>query len=350
MRAATSALPFVLFVSIVACNAITGVDDLTRVNSTTPQNEAGTPCNGADLTSDASNCGECGNACGQGDFCAASTCSAGCSGGLLYVSPTGKDDATGCTTDAPLFTLTHALSIAKAQGNALVQEIHACKGTYKEPQISLDFKASLRGGYDCTSWKRTAGFGYPLFDKTNLTEIDSTTPVGTSAVTTLVVGGAAVDASVIVDGFAIRGSSVAATTVALGLGAGSPTIKDDQLLGGGPIEASAPNASIGIQISGGGSPEITSCDVDGGSGQSMSTNASAAGSVGILIGADSGSPSIHDGIIGGGSGQAASGNGSIGIAIAGGTFTSANAIRLNSINGGTGKVSSKGGPSVGISS
>ena len=352
MRAATSALPLVILASFVACNAITGVGDLTRANSVAGDggNEGGAPCGGADLTSDANNCGTCGNACGASNYCASSACVPGCSGGLLYVSPTGNDASEGCTTSAPLQTLTHALALANAQGSTLVQEIHACKGTYQEPQITLDFKSSLRGSYDCATWKRTATFGYPSFDATNASEIDSSATTTSANVTTLAVGGSTLDKTVVVDGWTIRGSSIATTTVALGLGAGSPQIKDNRILGGSPTEGAAPNASIGIQIGAAGSPEITSCNIDGGGGKSTSTNASAAGSVGILIGADSGNPNVHGNAIGGGSGSALSGSGSIGMAIGGGSFATANAIAANTISGGTGKVTTSGAASIGIAS
>jgi hypothetical protein len=347
MRAATSALPYVLGLSVIGCNAITGIGDLTRGDGIANGDDGGAPCGGADLTSDANNCGTCGHACGVGNFCASSACVQGCTGGLLYVSPTGNDTNTGCTSDKPLQTISHGVSLAKAQGSALVQEVHVCKGVYKEPQITVDFKSSLRGGYSCTDWKRTATFGYPTFDGTNASEIDSNATTGTSIIT-LAVGGSAVDATVIIDGFLVRGSSAPATTIALELSAGAPTIKDDQILGGAPTESAAPNASIGIQIGSGGSPEITSCSIDGGGGVTTSTSSSANGSAGIVIAADSGSPNIHGATIGGGSGSAQTGDGSIAITVGGGTFATANAIRENMIAGGTGKIAVSGVASVGV--
>ena len=350
MRAATSALPWVLGFAVVSCNAISGVGDLARANDDTATDggsESGAPCGGADLTSDANNCGTCGHACGTGNYCAASACVQGCTGGLLYVSPTGADTSTGCTTTAPLKTISHALSLAKAQGNALVQEVHVCKGIYKEPQITVDFKSSLRGGYDCTGWKRTATFGYPAFDPTNATEIDSSATTGTSLIT-VAVGGSAVDAGVVVDGFSIHGSASGSTSIALALNGGSPSIQNDQIVGGTFSEATAARASIGIQISGGASPEITGSTIDGGGGSTTSSATSSIGSVGISIASDSGSPNIHGATIGGGSGSALVGDGSIGIAVSGGSFATANAIRQNMISGGTGKIGTSGVASVGI--
>jgi hypothetical protein len=351
MRAATSALPWVLGFSIASCNAISGLGDLTR-NDDVASLDGGAdgstlPCGGADLTSDANNCGTCGHACGTGNFCSASACVQGCTGGILYVSPAGVDTSDGCATTAPLKTIAHAVSVAKAQGFTLVQEVHVCKGVYAEPQITVDFKSSLRGGYDCTTWKRTANFGYPTFDPTNLTEIDSNATTGTN-ITTLAVGGSALDATSIVDGFSIKGSSNGSSSIALALNGGAPSIQNDQIVGGTFSEATSAEASIGIQISGGASPEITSSSIDGGGGTTTSTSTSAIGSVGISIGADSGSPNIHGTTIGGGTGGAPIGNGSIGIAVNGGAFPTASAIRANTINGGTGKIGTSGVASVGV--
>jgi hypothetical protein len=358
MRAATSALSFVVALSFVAvlagvgaCNAISGIGDLTRATDVTTGNpEAGLPCGGADLTSDSSNCGTCGHVCGATLYCASSTCVQGCTGGLLYVSPTGNDSASGCVQTAPLKTLAHALTLGKAQGAALVQEIHACKGTYKEAGLSLDFKASFRGSYDCTTWKRTATFGYPTFDGTSVSEIDSSVTSGTSALTTLLVGGAALDKTVIVDGWTIRGSSAPVTTIALALTAGGALIENNQILGGSPTEASAANASIGIQISANGSPEIASCKIDGGGGVSTSANGSAAGSIGILVAADSGSPNVHDNNVSGGTGSAISGDGSVAMSLSGGVFSAPLGIRANTLSGGTGKVTQSGIASVAVAS
>ncbi|MEO7113209.1 MAG: hypothetical protein ABI183_22410 [Polyangiaceae bacterium] len=350
MRAATSALPWVLGLAIVSCNAISGIGDLTRANDDTTTDggsEGGAPCGGADLASDANNCGTCGHACGTGNYCSASACVQGCTGGILYVSSLGADTSTGCTTTSPLKTISHALTLAKAQGNALVQEVHVCKGTYKEPQITVDFKSSLRGGYDCTAWKRTATFGYPMFDPSNATEIDSSATTGTSIIT-VAVGGSAVDASVIVDGFSIHGSSSGSTTIALALNGGSPSIQNDQIVGGTFSEATAAQASIGVQISAGASPEIMTSTIDGGGGTTTSSSTSSIGSVGISIASDSGSPSIHGASISGGSGSALVGDGSIGIAVNGGSFATINAIRQNTISGGTGNVVISGVASVGI--
>jgi hypothetical protein len=350
MRAATSALPYVLGLAVVSCNAISGIGDLTRENDDTTAdsgNEGGAPCGGADLTSDANNCGTCGHACGTGNYCATSACVQGCTGGLLYVSPTGLDTNTGCLTSAPLKTIAHAVTLAKAQGNALVQEVHVCKGIYNEPQITVDFKSSLRGGYDCTGFKRTATFGFPTFDPTNATEIDSSATTGTSIIT-VAVGGSAVDASVILDGFSIQGSSNGSTTIALALNGGSPSIQNDQILGGTFAEATAAQASIGVQISSGASPEITTSTINGGAGATTSSSTSSIGSVGISIASDSGSPNIHGALVSGGSGSALVGDGSIGISISGGSFATANAVRANTISGGTGKIGTSGVASVGI--
>ncbi|MGH7284708.1 MAG: hypothetical protein ACRELY_24550, partial [Polyangiaceae bacterium] len=176
--------------AIASCNAITGIGDLTRASSASGGD--GGACGGADLTSDSMNCGTCANACGAGSFCSSSSCVPGCTGGTIYVSPTGNDSSTGCSQTAPLLTLTHALKIAKDQGSALVSEIHACKGKYAEHGLVLDFPASLRGGYDCSTWARTATFGSPAFDGTNATEIDDVDTSSPSSIVTLTISGSVV--------------------------------------------------------------------------------------------------------------------------------------------------------------
>lgn len=358
IRTPKSTFPWVLGLSVISCNAISGIGDLRRADSIVESDDdAGAPCGGADLTGDANNCGTCGHACGTGNFCSASACVQGCTAGLLFVSPNGSDTNLGCTASAPLKTISHGVALAKAQGSALVQEVHVCKGIYEEPQITVDFKSSLRGGYDCTAWKRTTTFGYPTFDATNLTEIDSSASNGAS-ITTLSVGGVAVDASVVIDGFSIHGSSNASSSIALALPGGAPSIQNDLITGGTFTELTSATASIGIQISGGASPEITSSIIDGGGGASTwtsptvdsgaSPSASSIGSVGISVGADSGIPNIHDLTVNGGSGSALVGNGSIAIDINGGTFATVNAIRNNKISGGTGSVTTSGVAGAGI--
>src|SRR5439155_15957651 len=74
----------------------------------------------------------------------------------IYVSSAKGDDANnGCST-APKRTITAALAAVK-NGN---REIHVCRGTYAE---TLEPTGTLRGGYDCKTWRRTSGYGYPTF-------------------------------------------------------------------------------------------------------------------------------------------------------------------------------------------
>lgn len=347
-RASSSLFFFAGVVAVVSaggCNAITGIGDLTRADTDVTGGDGG-PCGGADLTSDAKNCGTCGNACAATSFCSNSSCVPGCTGGTLYVSKTGSDANDGCAQDRPLATIAHALAIGKAQGNALVSEIHVCKGTYAGPGLTLDFKASLRGAYDCGTWARTATFGAPTFDGTNATEIDDS---DTSNVEhdTLFVTGAAVDASVTVDGFRIVGAGGAAPSVAVAIAGGAkPILENDDIAGGAPSEGTSPIASLGVLVRAGGAPEIRASRIAGGAGVSTSTASSAAGSVGVEIAADADAVSLHDDTIAGGSGSAPTGGGSVGLLVLGGKPVPMSAL---AITGGSGKVTTSGGVSTAVS-
>ena len=342
MRAPFAFVGIAFLGAFVACNAITGIGDLARNDSAGD----GGACGGADLTSDAKNCGTCGNACGGGSFCSSSACVPGCTGGTLYVSPTGSDSNSGCSQTEPLQTLTRALKVGRDQGAALVSEIHACKGAYAEHGLVLDFPASLRGAYDCASWTRTATFGSPTFDGTNATEIDDLDTSSTSSIVTLTISGSAVGSGVTVDGFTINGAGGTSPSVAVNVSGASPILENDVVTGGNPTESSANIASIGVNVVGGGSPEIRFDKISGGAGTSTSASTSATGSIGLALGGDAASPSVHDDTIEGGGGTATSGAGSVGIAIVGGTPA---IFKKLEVDGGTGTITKTGGASAGVS-
>ena len=340
MRASVVHLwPLGIAFAIAGYNAITGIGDLTRSDGSSGDGDGGA-CGGADLTSDAKNCGTCGNACGAGAFCSSSACVPGCTGGTIYVSPSGNDASSGCSQTEPFATLTHALEVAKNQGAALVGEIHACKGKYEEPGLVLDFPASLRGGYDCTTWTRTATFGSPTFDGTNATEIDDADSSSPSSHVTLTISGSPVGAGVIVDGLTIVGAGGASSSVAVNVSGAAPVLENDIVTGGNPNEGSSNIASIGVNVVGGGSPEIRFDNISGGAGVSTSTSTSA-------IGGDAASPNVHDAVIEGGSGSAPSGTGSVGIVIVGGTPA---VFQNDVVRGGTGSITKTGGASSAVSS
>jgi hypothetical protein len=268
-----------------------------------------------------------------------------CPGGVMYVSKSGSEANSGCTPCTPKLTVRSALEAlnqivasydagapppimdggkdastnAAADANADAApsgpiprgfEIRVCEGSYPEVQLSLNLPVSLKGGYDCTTWRRTSAYAYPTFDATNETRVTN----GAYALqpTTFVVSGAEIDRGVAIDGLTFEGSATGAsgsTAVAIAGGA-SPIFSNDQILGGATTNSAASYpGSVGLYVSGGASPEIRENNIDGGSG----TQTLNRGSVGLYLEADSGAPYIHDNIINGGSGTSTTSyNGSVG--------------------------------------
>jgi hypothetical protein len=214
---------------------------------------------------------------------------------IVYVSASAGDDANdGTVRTKPKKTIASALARAKSISTA--PEVHVCKGTYIETSLSLSQTLNLRGSYDCTSWQQTATYGFPTFDKANLSVIENANP-SLQAATLLVTG--AVAPSAVVDGFAIvGGSSSAGTTYGVEVtGSASPVLANDTIAGGAGTGASNKPGSVGVSIEGG-SPELRVSEILGGSGTGSP------GSIAIDV-ASSGTPYVHDLVASGGTGTAA---------------------------------------------
>jgi hypothetical protein len=222
-------------------------------------------------------------------------------GSVVYVSNTsGNDSNDGTDPTKPKKTIAAALT--RAQSITSSPEVHVCKGVYIEKGLSLSQTLKLLGAYDCSTWHRTASYGFPNFDGVNATTIQNADPSAQPA--TLVVTGA-VAPSATVDGFTVQGAASNSTTTAAveTLPSASPVLSNDILQGGGGTgvsgtAGSGKPGSIGVAIAGG-SPEVTLCAVSGGSGNGN------IGSTGIAIGGN-GTPYVHDALVSGGSGVAAS--------------------------------------------
>jgi hypothetical protein len=216
-------------------------------------------------------------------------------GSVVYVSPNGDDANDGTDQAKPKKTIASALSRAKTI--LAGPEVHVCKGTYSETSLSLTQTLSLRGSYDCTIWQQTATYGYPSFDKVNLTVIENANPSLQAA--TLLISGT-VTASALVDGFSIAGAANSAgTTYGVEVtGQASPVLKNDAIAGGAGTGASGKPGSVGVSIEGG-SPEVWGCEVSGGSGTGSP------GSLAIDV-APAATPKVHDLLAIGGTGTAAS--------------------------------------------
>ena len=288
-----------------------------------------------------------------------------CPGGVMYVSKLGSESNSGCTPCTPKLTIRTALDAlsgvvasvdagspapSDAGGDAADAAptpvppyplppgftVRVCEGVYAEVELSLTVRASLEGGYDCTTWRRTADYGFPNFDAVNETRI--TNGAYTLQSSTFVVSGSAVDSSVTLDGLTVEGASSGTSgSVALHVAAGaSPVVSNNRIVGGATTAGASLPGSIGVYVLDGASPEIRENDISGGSG----TGAASRGSVGLYLEATAGAPFIHDNAIDGGSGTAPSAhNGSVGALLqstlplteAGGA-----AFSRNRVSGGTG--------------
>jgi hypothetical protein len=217
---------------------------------------------------------------------------------IVYVSTSGNDTAAGLDPMHPMRTVTAGLAAAKALpgGAAGNTEVHVCAGTYSEDEVSIDFEVALRGAYDCSTWQRTATYGYPSPDGVNITLI--TSPDTTQQQATLVVSGAVTHATVI-DGLVIAGYSKAdgGRTAGVEIANNASPVLSNDIIGGGGGTTTAPAAagSAGVLVDGQAGPEIEECIISGGSGNAP------IGSTGVVLNT-SGAVSLHDAIITGGTG------------------------------------------------
>jgi hypothetical protein len=244
-------------------------------------------------------------------------------GHIVYVSTAGSDSNDGTNPSAPKKTIAQALQ--RAQSISPV-EVHVCAGVYSESGLTLAQSIPLLGGYNCTTWMRTMTYGYPTFDKANVSTIDNASP-GVQAATLVIADG--VTSTGKVDGFTITGaSSFAGTTFGVQtMGSAAPLLSNDSISGGGGTGTGSTPGSVGVVITSG-SPEVADCIVAGGSGSGS------VGSAGISI-STPGMPNVHESIVTGGSGTttlSANGLASIGISV-GSSVTGATALRSLAVFG-----------------
>jgi hypothetical protein len=245
----------------------------------------------ANVTTDNANCGSCSHVCGADTpRCFAGACSVGCAGGVVYVSPAGSDTANGCTPDTALATVTQAINQVTGQ-MAVGEEIHVCHGTFAEPNIVLDQPISLLGGYDCTTWTRTATYGYPSFDRVNETIL--ATNSGNLSGDTVGIAGQTVTNATLFDGFTVQSPAAAGTFSKIGAvlvsGGASPTISNDDLEGAPAVPGII---TVGLRLILQGTPLVTNDMINGGGGS--------LGSIGIDA-TQSSALYVHDNTINGGS-------------------------------------------------
>lgn len=289
-----------------------GVDDAGRDN----------PC-AKDLDADHDNCGACGTVCGGMEHCLAGRCAPGCPDHVVYVSSGGNDDASGCTTTTPKRTIGAAIALLKTL-SAEKHEVHVCRGQYDET-VRLDHRASILGAYECSTWRRSAGYGAPSFDSVNETVVRGTAsspPLEISKVD-----------GVIVDGLTLRGGDNAAapSVGALVKDGARATLSNVKAFGAGGTPANSPG-SVGVMVDGNAFAEVTRSVVEGGTGPLAS--AGGYGSAGIFLASKAGGVHVADSRVNGGSGKVSGGTGSVGILALGASLAST--IERSSVDGGLG--------------
>jgi hypothetical protein len=240
-------------------------------------------------------------------------------GHVVYVSTSGSDLNDGTDPTKPKKTIAAALK--RVATIATPAEVHVCTGTYTETALSLALPIGLRGAYDCTTWTQTATYGYPTFDRTNLTIIQNGAP-NVQPATLLVSDGAT--SSAVVDGFEILGAATANNpTVGLATyGATAVSITNDTITGGGGVGTGTAPGSVGLDVDSG-SPAISDCVVSGGSGTGST------GSIGMAINGTA--PSVHDCRVSGGTGTAVASSNSAGQASVG-VFIATSLVGPNSLS------------------
>ena len=243
---------------------------------------------------------------------------AGCPAVYVSNAPGSKasDGNTGCDQSRPLLTIAHALQVVPVGS-----EVHVCTGTYVERDLADTTSTPIRGAYDCNTWTRPSGWGYPGFASVTVV---SPSPQNSST-NTLVIGPtkAPVDAGApgpafVIDGLQVSGPTATLQSTAILVRNGAnPTLRDDQVFGS-VLSQAGPTAGFaaGITISAA-SPEVTNCVV------SFPSTISTTPAVGISItnnDAVTGEVAfIHDSRIAGGNGTSSSAGpgsaGSVGLAV-----------------------------------
>lgn len=188
-------------------------------------------------------------ACTASQQCVNGACVPGCVDGIVYVSADGDDTNSGCDKTKPKKTIGGAYAFLQTL-NAVGQEVHVCRGTYAE-NVSLTYPASLRGGYECALWTRTA----------NLKDHVNETILAPSSGIALDVSGTKIDGSITIDGLSIHGADApSGNAIAFQLDSGAaPKISYVDVTGG-----AATNATTYGLFSNGATPTIDQSTFTGG--------------------------------------------------------------------------------------
>lgn len=187
---------------------------------------------------------------------------------VLYVAGESGDDTRAGTSPATaLRTVGNAIGLATGKTNV---EIRVCRGTYTERNLVISKTMRLRGGYNCSSWERSAEtFGFVHgFTDINETLLVSD-PSQTERATLTVRGGA--EERVFIDGLTLQGTDAVtnnAGAAVLLAGKAALTIEESNIRGGGGARGMpAGPASIGVWATGG-VLSVSKSRIAGGSGKS----------------------------------------------------------------------------------
>ena len=220
---------------------------------------------------------------GAGDGGPVGDAASGCA--TLYVSSdTGLDANSGCSPTQPKRTITSALAAAKERKTE-VQEVHVCKGDYGEPDLTLDQRVSLRGGYACSDFTREQNFGAAgAWKYANPTTVFNSKTQGATAA--LSVTGTDVGNGIEIDGFVLR-SAVDSTNLAMALSVenASPYVHDCAMRakgttgGGGVVGARLSGTSVRftknlVEVVGGGTEDTGGIGLVASSGGTVTVEAS----------------------------------------------------------------------------
>jgi hypothetical protein len=217
-------------------------------------------------------------------------------GKAIFVAPTGQDGAPG-TRGAPKQTLKNAVDTAQTTGKV---EVCLCKGTYPESSgVRLDKPISLRGGFDCGTWKRLPEALTDKLQNETILVTDKGSQASEGAA--LYFTGGAVTAATVVEGLTIR--------------RGDSAENGPQALG-----------SAAVRVGEEASPTIQRCSIEGGNGSGNGKFVS-----GLLV-TEGSAPTVRENRIVGGGGTASG----IGVRIV--MNKASGAYERNLVMGGTGTV------------
>ncbi len=248
-----------------------------------------------------------------------------CKDPVMFVSAKGDDKNDGCSKAKPKATIKAAVDAVAASraGESSTDDsavadrydVRVCAGTYKEQNLVVTHPMNLRGGFDCSTFERDAGFGYDKgFASTNETIIENGA-YSKDNIQALAYAvrreSTRINRDVVLEGFTIDPGGGPSGSVGLVISDGtSPTIRDNKIKGGsGVCDNGFGSMAVWVVE---GSPLLFHNDVNGGTGKCLDSSAPSPGN-GIGTGSygmylqGAGNIDVEENKISGGSGNGADG-------------------------------------------